>query len=93
MHDDRAAPIMSWVPATDRFSSFHVVRPDGRAYSRGAAVIATLATTSRTRYFGRILAALRLTKLVDVGYWIVATRRDFLGRFVKDAPGPERWRL
>ena len=90
MHEERAAPFMSWVPATERFTSFHLVRPDRRAYSRGAAVIETLKVTGRTRYLGRILAVLRLTKLVDVLYWIVAARRDFLGRFVTDAPGPDR---
>lgn len=93
MHDERAAPSMSLVPERDRFTSFHIVMPDGRAHSRGAAVIATLTMTSRTRYLGHILTVLRLTKLVDGLYLVVSTYRAFLGRFVKDAPGPERWSI
>ena len=91
MHDERAAPFIAFVPEHERFKSFHVVEPSGAAHSTGAASIATLTLLARTSYLGRLLAALRLTPVMNVVYWAIARSRGFLGRFVRDEPGPERW--
>jgi predicted DCC family thiol-disulfide oxidoreductase YuxK len=91
MHDERASPFVGWVPESDRFSSFHVIEPTGRAYSRGAAVIATLGLLRGTVWLGRILRTMRAARLVDLAYALVAALRGRAGRFVRDAPGPVRW--
>lgn len=90
MHDERAAPFTDLVPEARRFKSFHVIEPDGTAHSTGSAVIAMLSLLERTRRLGTALAALQMRRLVDVVYWMVSTNRAFLGRFVRDAPGPVR---
>lgn len=91
MHDERAAPFIELVPEHERFKSFHVIEPSGAAHSTGAASIATLSLLARTSYLGSALAALRLTRVMNVIYWAIARSRGFLGRFVRDAPGPDRW--
>jgi predicted DCC family thiol-disulfide oxidoreductase YuxK len=91
MYDPRAEPHVSLVPEGERFKSFHVIAPDGRTYSRGAAAIEALASMSSTRVLGRLLRSLHLTPLMDVLYWVVARTRGFTGRYVRDAPGPIRW--
>jgi hypothetical protein len=45
----------------------------------------------RTSALGRTLAALRLVWLVGAIYWLVARSKGFFGRFVTDAPGPDRY--
>ena len=91
MFDDRAAPFVGLVPEADRFKSFHVIHPDGRTYSRGAGLVVTLSTLTYTRWIGRFAATLRLTPVLAFFYALVARSRGFLGRFVRDAPGPVRW--
>lgn len=91
MHDERAAPYVCFVSDADRFKSFHVIDPDGATHSRGSGAIVTLATLRSTTLLGRALRFLRLTILMDILYAGVARNRTFLGRFVRDAPGPVRW--
>ena len=91
MRDERAAPFVEWVPESERFMSFHVIEPSGRAHSRGAAVIATLALIHRTAWVGRLLGAVHATRPVDLVYALVARSRGWFGRYVRDADGPVRW--
>lgn len=91
MHDERAAPFVVWVPASERFCSFHVIEPSGMAYSRGAAVIATLGLIRSTERLGRLLRVMRARRAVDLVYALVAANRGRVGRFVQDMPGPVRW--
>lgn len=91
MHDDLAEPFVQLVPEAERFKSFHVIEPDGTAHSRGAAVIAMLFALRVTSLLGRVLKLLHLSILMDLIYLGVAGSRTFLGRFVRDAPGPIRW--
>lgn len=91
MLDERVARYVSLVPERDRYKSFHLIETDGSSHSRGAAVVASLTTLSRTRYLGRALSALHATRLIDVLYWAVAKNRERFGRVVRDAPGPVRF--
>ena len=91
MHDERAQPHVAWVPESERFMSFHVIEAGGRAYSKGAAVIETLSLLGPTSWLGRLLRMVKATFVMDVLYAVVAWSRGYLGRFMRDAPGPERW--
>lgn len=91
MKDPRAAEHVALVPEEQRFKSFHLITPDGRGLSTGAAAVVTLASVRRTRRLGRALAALRLTGLVGAFYRLLVLSKPFLGRFVADTLGPERY--
>ena len=91
MRDERAAAAVQAVPSDVRFTTFHVILPDGSAFSGGAAVIQTLSTIAATSKLGRILGLRALRPLVDVFYRSLVMSKGFLGRFVRDAPGPVRW--
>jgi hypothetical protein len=91
MKDDRATPHVALVPETKRFKSFHVITPDGRGLSTGDAAVATLGSMRRTAWLGRALAGLRLTWLVGALYRVLVHTKGFFGRFVADAPGPDRY--
>ena len=91
MRDERAEPYVLLVPDSVRFKSFHVIESDDRTSSRGAGVITVLSILRSTSVLGRALRALYATWLMDLLYAGVARSRGFLGRFVRDAPGPVRW--
>ena len=91
MHDERAEPYVSLVPDSDRFKSFHVIEPAGRTSSRGSGVISALSIVRSTALLGRALRVLRASWFMDLLYAGVARSRGFLGRFVRDVPGPIRW--
>lgn len=92
MRDERAATaVESAIPADVRFTTFHVIRPDGEGFSGGAAVVETLSAIAWTSGLGRVLGSRPLRPLVDVFYRALVKSKGFLGRFVRDAPGPERW--
>jgi predicted DCC family thiol-disulfide oxidoreductase YuxK len=91
MHDERAAPYVTWVPVSERFKSFHVIERSGDAHSRGAAVIATLTLIRSTAWLGRLLRAVKARRIVDLVYAMVAAGRGWIGMYVRDAPGPVRW--
>src|SRR5687768_16202898 len=91
MHDERAAELVTLVPEVDRFQSFHIIQPDGATYSRGGAVLLTLTTLRWTSAIGRVLGWLRARWALDMVYRVVASNRGRLARWVRDAPGPDRW--
>ena len=91
MRDERAAEALEAVPEDVRFTTFHLVDTEGRGFSGGAAVRATLSSLRGLSWLGRLLALLPLRLLVDAFYSALVRSKGVLGRFVKDAPGPERW--
>lgn len=91
MHDERAARAVEAVPEEVRFTTFHVIGRDGTGYWGGAAVRATLASMRGLSWLGRLLALPPLRILVDLFYAGLVRSKGVLGRFVRDAPGPERW--
>jgi hypothetical protein len=91
MKDPRAAEHVALVPNDLRFKSFHVITPDGRGLSTGAAAIETALSLRKTRWVGCTLAKLRLAWLVGGLYRLLVLIKRFLGRFVADAPGPDSY--
>lgn len=91
MRDERAARALEAVPEDVRFTTFHLVDPDGNGFSGGAAVVATLRSIRSTSSLGRLLGHRPLRMLVDAFYAFLVRSKGVLGRFVKDAPGPVRW--
>lgn len=91
MRDERAAGAVEAIPAGVRFTTFHVIRPDGAGFSGGAAVVETLSAIAWTSRLGHVLGSRLLRPLVDVFYRSLVKSKGFLGRFVPDAPGPVRW--
>jgi predicted DCC family thiol-disulfide oxidoreductase YuxK len=91
MRDERAEPFARLVPEAQRFKSFHIIEPSGETCSKGAGVITLLSILRYTTKLGRLAAVLRLRPVMDIMYAAVARSRGFLGRFVRDAPGPVRW--
>ena len=91
MRDERAAPAVLAIPDDVRFTTFHLIRPDGAGLSGGAAVIETLSEVGATSLLGRALGFRPLRPLVDLFYRGLVFSKGFIGRFVPDAPGPVRW--
>lgn len=91
MRDERAATAVEAIPPEVRFTTFHVIRPDGEGFSGGAAVAETLSAIAWTSVLGRVLGSRPLRPLVELLYRALVKSKGFLGRFVRDAPGPERW--
>lgn len=91
MRDERAAAAVQAVPDDVRFTTFHVVLPDGSGLSGGSAVIGTLSAIAWTSWLGRALSLPILRFLVGWSYRGVVASKGFLGRFVPDRPGPDRW--
>jgi predicted DCC family thiol-disulfide oxidoreductase YuxK len=91
MRDERAAAAVESVPEDVRFTTFHLISPDGRGFSGGDAVIETMRAIRSTSSLARLLRPRPLRGLVGVFYASLARSKGFFGRFVKDAPGPERW--
>ena len=89
--DDRAAPFLAQLPEGERFKTWHVVCPDGTLRSRGAGGIAVLGYLDLTKPLARLLAALHVTPVVDLLYGVVSRNRGWLGAFVRDRPGPDRF--
>lgn len=91
MQDERAIAAAQVIPEEVRFTTFHLVTPEGPGYSGGAAVIETLIAIPWLSRVGRLLAAPILRSLVDVFYRALVASKGFLGRLVPDAPGPVEW--
>ena len=91
MRDERAADAVQGVPEEVRFTTFHLIARDGTGFSGGAAVIETMSAIGWTAPVGRLLRRRGLRPLVDTFYAFLAARKGFLGRLVRDAPGPVRW--
>ncbi|HZO49776.1 MAG TPA: DCC1-like thiol-disulfide oxidoreductase family protein [Gaiellaceae bacterium] len=83
--DLRAAPYLARVPEQERFSSWHLVFPDGRRATRGelGPLLALIPATRRLVPLARRLPLERL-------YELVSRRRGRLARLLPDGPAPRR---
>ena len=91
MRDERAAEAVQAIPEDVRFTTFHLIAPDGSGFYGGAAVIETLSALRWTTWLGWLLGRRLLRPLVNAFYRSLAASKGFVGRFVPDAPGPVRW--
>jgi predicted DCC family thiol-disulfide oxidoreductase YuxK len=77
-----APALLPGLSEPERAASIHLVDPDGRRLSRGAAL-------------ARLLVQLGLpalpARLLGLAYGPVARRRGILGRLAPDGPAPERY--
>ena len=88
LEDAAAEPLLAPLPETERYASWHLVRPDGRIVSRGAAGIKLLEALGCPRSSRAVAhAAAPIERLYD----FVARHRDRLGPFVPDGPAPRRF--
>jgi hypothetical protein len=83
-----AAELLAPIPSHEQFSSWHLVHPDGRYASRGAAGIELLEALGHTR--AAALAG-RFRESAERLYALVAAHRDTLGRLVPHGPAPRRF--
>jgi len=84
MAEELVAPL----PEDERFASWHLVCPDGRITSRGAAGSELLAALGHA---GLSRTAARVPGPIERFYDFVAAQRDKLGRLVPDGPAPRRF--
>jgi hypothetical protein len=90
--DDEADGLLGAVPEEERGECWWLVLRDGRPVpgDRGGGV-ALFAEVGLTRPLGRLLRALRLSRLVDASDRLVSRHRARLGRFVPDGRAPRRY--
>jgi hypothetical protein len=80
--------LLAPLPEDERFASWHLVQPNGRRSSRGAAGIDLLEALGHP---GMSRAASRVAGPIERLYALVADNRDKLGGFAPDGPGPRRY--
>jgi hypothetical protein len=78
------------LPEDERFATWYLVSPDGAFAGHGTGGVELLGALRLTRPAGRLLAHVP-GGVLDGAYEIVARRRELLGRFVPDRPGPRRF--
>jgi len=88
MRDADATDLLAPLLEEAKYSTWHLVGPDGRLLDRAAA------ETGLLTYLGAgpvaVLAA-RMEGATAVVYELIARHRSGLGRFVPDGPGPRRY--
>lgn len=82
---------MATIPKGDFDNSYQIVLPDGQRLMFGRASVKLLETFPATRSLGRMARLLHLSWIPGGVYRFISWLRPHLGRFVKDAPGPNRW--
>jgi len=84
--------LLAAVPEERREECWWLVLADGLAvagYAGGSVMLC--AAIHVTKPFGRVLRALRLSRLLDTLDKLVARYRKDLGRLVPDGPAPRRY--
>lgn len=81
-----AASYLAGIPDEERYSSWHLIDPDGRRFTRGQGGLVLLERLPATRLLGRAIPG----RLADRLYDVIARHRDRLGHLVPDRPGPRR---
>jgi predicted DCC family thiol-disulfide oxidoreductase YuxK len=82
LQDEEADRLLAGMPEDERAASWHLVEPDARVHSAGAAFAPLLRLLPR----GRSLAPLfdRFPRATERGYRMVADHRNVFGRLVTD---------
>jgi predicted DCC family thiol-disulfide oxidoreductase YuxK len=88
LEDGEARQFVRRLPEEKRFASWHLVEPDGRITSGGAAAARLLDSLGHAR---AMRGASRLAAPVERLYDLVATHRSTLGRFLPDGKAPRRF--
>jgi hypothetical protein len=88
LDDPAAEELVAPLPEAERFASWHLVWPDGRISSRGAAGIDLLDALGHR---GLSRAGAQAGGPIERLYGFVAEHRDKLGHLVPDGPAPHRF--
>ena len=88
--DPAAEPYVEVIPPEDFEKSWQLLLPDGRRLQTGAAAVELAQMLPSARGFATLVTRLRLRWLIEVAYAVVARNRAWLGKMVRDAPGPKR---
>jgi predicted DCC family thiol-disulfide oxidoreductase YuxK len=86
--DPRAVPLLEAIPPAERFSTWHLVRDDGRRASGGEGLRELVRLLPATRGIAGILRLLPLAWLYDV----TSNHRGLLGKVVPEGAAPRRAR-
>ncbi len=78
----RAAPLLPGLDGAARMASWHLVAPDGRAWSAGAALAPALRLLPGGTPAARL--AERFPRVVDHVYWFAVRHRGRLGRAIPE---------
>lgn len=90
LQDPQAARLLSGLSASERMASWHLIAPDGRRYSAGAAVAPLAALLPGWRPVRWLATALPRT--TERGYAFVARNRGAFGRLTRRrAPAARRY--
>ncbi len=84
--DPEAARWVVFLTEDEVKDSWRIIEPDGRRLVKGEAAIALLEHLDATRWLGRLLRALRLTRLVAAVDWAISELRPYLSNLVKKGP-------
>jgi predicted DCC family thiol-disulfide oxidoreductase YuxK len=90
LQDERAAPLLVALPASQRLATWRLARPAGALSGYGAGIRDLLETMQLARSARRLLSRVP-DSVLDVMYGVVARNRGTLGRLVPDGPAPERY--
>lgn len=82
--------MLAGVQKNERYTTWHLVVPDGAPVGDGEGARELLLTLRLTRPLGRLLR-LAPDRALDGVYRLVARHRGQLGRLVPDRPGPRRY--
>jgi hypothetical protein len=88
LEDPAAEPLLEPLSEEERFGSWHLVGPDGRIASRGAAGVELLEALGYPR---SSRTAARAAGPIERLYGLVARHRDKLGHLVRDGSAPRRY--
>ena len=81
LQDADAERLLAAIPERERSESWHLIEPDGRVYSAGAAVAPLLRLLPGGRPLAAIAAA--FPRLTSRAYFLIARNRSTLGRLVR----------
>ncbi len=84
--DPEAARWVVFLTEGEVEGSWRLVEPDGRRLTKGEAGIALLEHIDATRWLGRLLGMLHLTRVVGAIDWVISKLRPTLSRFVDKGP-------
>ena len=88
--DPEASAYVGVIPPADFEMSWQLLLPDGRRLQTGAATLELAWMLPPAQNFARFVTRFHLGWLIEVLYSIVSRNRRWLGKLVRDAPGPKR---
>jgi predicted DCC family thiol-disulfide oxidoreductase YuxK len=89
-HDERAEEVLAALPEEERHSTWRLALTDRRLVGYGSGLVVLARTLRLTRPLAPVFERVP-ARTLDRAYEVIASRRQRLGRFVPDRPGPRRF--